>query len=721
MSRPFPTHARIVIVGGGVMGMSIAYHLASAGVRDVVALERFTLTSGSTWHAAGVVGVFKTNPMLTTLLKRSVDLYAGLEARTGLSTGWATHGSLRLACSPVRLAELRRAADLAPLYGVDLELIDAAEVSRRFPAVHVDDVLAASWVPGDGVVNPTDMTQSLARGARDCGVRIVEGVSVLRLLRAADGRICGVETDQGSITCEVAVVTGGVWSRALAATADVRLPTLASYHQYFVTEAVAGAVRGAPFVRDPDSRTYGKEESGGLLLGVYEPDPLLAPDALSPVHQAFQLGEDNWELIQSHCEALTHRFPGLAESGIKTVYNGIESFTADGLPIADSVPEVPGLFVVAGCNANGVALAGGLGEAMAGWIAEGAPPVDLSPLSLDRFRAFAADDRQVAARGLEGQANHYAPSMPSPRPVAGRPFRCSQLHETLAGLGAEFVERDYWEQVSRVTDDPDGVAGREAAVRHAIWFDRSPAARYEIALAPSLSDVDGVSGAVDGNGALICPAKLWQIAPGRNVLSAPPGCEAQMSRWLVSLGVDHRAASDQWIEIVVAGPRAHALAERLPGIVHPIEVGCHPAWAALVPASAHAAVVDVLAGTRLGGLRLWESLHATGAAPIFGLDVRRGDPAQAPLAQRKRLLLQPKAPQVLYGLEPVEIDGRIIGQVALVTDAGAVLVLQGNCAVADDGLAKIIVGGRQVPATYRVVRGRSGSAPARRVAVETAR
>ena len=443
----FPTHARAVIVGGGIVGCSVAYHLAREGWRDVVLLERRQLTSGSTWHAAGLVGQLRTNANVTQLLKYSVELYERLEAETGQASGWKRNGGLRLACNADRAIEIRRQATTARSFGLEMHLLSPAEAKDLWPLLDTFDVIGAAFLPTDGQANPSDITQALARGARQQGVRIVEGCAVTGF-RIERGQIARVLTEQGEIACDAVALCAGQWSKALGHLARVRVPLQPVQHQYMITEPIAGVTPDLPTLRDPDRLIYFKEEVGGLVMGGYEPVPKpWAVDGI-PEDFHFSLLEPDWDHFEQLMREALVRVPALETAGVKQLINGPESFTPDGNFILGEAPEVRGLYVGCGFNAFGIASAGGAGRALAEWIAAGHPPVDLWPVDIRRFGLPHRDEGWVRARTLELYGKHYTIAWPGEEHKSGRPLRRSALFQRLKDAGAVFGEKLGWERAN---------------------------------------------------------------------------------------------------------------------------------------------------------------------------------------------------------------------------------------------------------------------------------
>jgi len=434
-----PAAARVIIVGGGIVGCSVAYHLAKRGV-EVLLLERHQFTSGSTWHAAGLVGQLRANANITRLLGYSVELYGKLEAETGYATGWKRNGGLRLACNQDRWIEVKRQATTARSFGLDMHLLSPAEAQALWPLMDIGDVVGAAFLPSDGQAGPGDIAQALVKGARMAGAVLIEHMPVTGF-RVENGAISGVVTPAGIVTCEKLVLCGGLWTAALAAQLGVAVPLSAVHHQYIVTETIPGVTSNLPTLRDPDRLTYYKEEVGGLVMGGYEPNPIPWAHPIVPEDFAFRLLEDDWDHFEPIMQLSLGRVPALAKAGIKQMINGLESFTPDGNWIIGEAPELRNLFVGAGFNAFGIASAGGAGMALAEWVADGEPPFDLWPVDIRRFGRNHRDPSWVRTRTLEAYAKHYAIAWPNEEYRSGRPLRRSPLYDRLAAKGAVFGEK----------------------------------------------------------------------------------------------------------------------------------------------------------------------------------------------------------------------------------------------------------------------------------------
>nr|WP_299505478.1 FAD-dependent oxidoreductase [uncultured Rhizobium sp.] len=464
-----PSHAQIVVIGGGIIGCSTAYHLARDHKADVILLEQGTLTSGSTWHAAGLVGQLRSSASITRVLKYSVDLYKGLEAETGLATGWKMTGCLRLATNQDRWTEFRRLATTAGSFGMDMHLISPEEVKRMWPLMNVDDLVGASWLPTDGQASPSDITQSLARGARMHGAKIVENVRVTGF-EMKDGRILKVKTTLGDIACEKVVNCAGQWARQVGAMAGINVPLQPVKHQYIITERLDGLSTDAPTIRDPDRLTYFKEEVGGLVMGGYEPNPQPWTTGDVPDEWAFRLFDDDFDHFEQHMVQAIERIPALEKAGVKQMINGPESFTPDGNFILGVAPECKNMFVGAGFNAFGIASGGGAGWVLAQWVVDGEAPLDLWVVDIRRFAGMHRDRQWVLDRTLEAYGKHYTIGFPHEEYQSGRPRLVSPLYDRLKGHGAVFGSKLGWERPNWFA--PAGTEGRDVySMGRQNWFD----------------------------------------------------------------------------------------------------------------------------------------------------------------------------------------------------------------------------------------------------------
>ncbi len=436
---------QVVIIGGGVAGCSIGDHLAHLGWRDVVVLDRGELTGGSTFHSAGQVGQLRSSVALTRVNMASVELYARLARETGRDPGWRQVGSLRLASSPERLRELKRQVGWARTFGLPLALITAGEARDLFPLLDVGGVEGAVYLPTDGHIDPSGVALALAAGARTGGVAFRTGVNVTDI-KLERGRVHSVETDAGTIRCEVVVNAGGIWAPELGRLVGLTLPVIPMAHQYLVTRPLSEVRRELPTLRDPDRLVYFREEVGGLLMGGYERSPI--PWGLDGIPRDFThtvLAPD-WPRFNDLMGKAISRVPALEGAEVIKLINGPEAFTPDGEFILGEAPHVRSFFVAAGFCAHGIAGAGGVGKVMAEWIVAGGPPMDVWRMDVRRFGPHYADGRLTLARTREVYATYYHIHFPFAERQAGRPLRTSPVHERLRALGGVFGEKAGWER-----------------------------------------------------------------------------------------------------------------------------------------------------------------------------------------------------------------------------------------------------------------------------------
>ncbi len=462
-----PSHAEIIIVGGGIAGCSTAYHLAKLGKRDVLLLEQGKLTCGTTWHAAGLIGQMRPNRNMTRMSKYGIELYATLEAETGLATGWKQCGSVNVASTPERMKVLRKQVALAKSFGVDVEEISPQHAGELYPVMRTDDLHGAIWIPGDGKANPADLAMSLAKGARNGGVRIVEDIEVTGVVRER-GRAVGVQTALGDVRCEVVVNCAGQWARQFGRLAGVNVPLYSAEHFYVVTGKIVGVHPMLPVMRDPDGFIYYKEEVGGLLMGGFEPKA--KPWKVDPIPATFQfelLGED-WDQFEPLMTNAIHRTPCLETAEIKMLLNGPESFTPDGNFILGEAPELRNYFVCAGFNSAGIANSGGAGRLIAEWIVGGEASTDLWDVDIRRFGSFTGNRQALFDRTAETLGLHYAMRWPRQELETARPLRTSPLYDLLAAKNAEFGSKNGWERANYFK--PPGAARPEFGLGKPGWL-----------------------------------------------------------------------------------------------------------------------------------------------------------------------------------------------------------------------------------------------------------
>jgi glycine cleavage system aminomethyltransferase T/glycine/D-amino acid oxidase-like deaminating enzyme len=440
-----PAHAETVIVGGGVAGASAAYHLAKLGQKDVVLVERHQLTSGTTWHAAGLIMQLRSTHAMTALARYNVELYSRLEAETGQATGFKQNGTLGVARTRDRLFETKRLASIAKSFGIEAEMIGPKEAKALYPAIDERVIEGAVFIPKDGQTNPVDTTMSLIAGARQNGVRVFEQTSVTGLERLAGGEY-RVATGRGEIRCRTLVLACGLWTRDLAARLGARVPLYPCEHFYVVTEPLAAATPNLPVLRDTDGHVYVKEDAGKWLVGAFEPwGKAIAVEDLPANTPFIELPED-WDHFELPFTRAMEILPALGEAGIAKFFNGPESFTPDLLFALGEVPGLPGCFVSAGYNSEGIEFGAGAGRALAEWIVEGAPTMDLSHVDVARFHPFQVNRRYLREKMPEVLGLHYKPHWPHQQPTAARGVRRSALHDRLAALNASFGEGMGWER-----------------------------------------------------------------------------------------------------------------------------------------------------------------------------------------------------------------------------------------------------------------------------------
>jgi sarcosine dehydrogenase len=456
-STPLPTRARIVIIGGGILGCSIAYWLTKYGERDVVLVEQHQLTDGATWHAAGLVGQLRSSRNTTRMLEQSVEMYRGLEAETGQAVDWHETGSLRLACSPERVLELKRLATMAKSFGLPMDVISPQRAQELFPLMSTEDVLAAAFLPTDGYIDPASVTQAIARGARMRGAQIHEQTQVASI--TVDGRRCTtVHTNRGDVECEMLVNAAGMWGMEVGRMAGVRIPATAVEHQYLLSGPIEGytpvELGKMPTMRDPDHLVYYKPDGPGLLIGGYEPDTIaFGTDGIPSPFQR-RLFEPNFDRFAQLAELGAKRTPCLETAGIRTLLNGPIPYSADADFVMGRVPELDNYYVATGFL-YGIAAGGGAGKMMAEWMLEGRPSLDLWPLDVRRFSFHHTTRHFMDRRMVEMYAHHYKLAAPGSEKVTARGVRRSPLHGTLAGHRAVYGSRGGWERPNWFA--PEGV------------------------------------------------------------------------------------------------------------------------------------------------------------------------------------------------------------------------------------------------------------------------
>lgn len=473
MAEPVPPkHARVVIIGGGIIGASVAYHLAHAGWKDVVLLERDRLTSGTTWHAAGLIVTFGSlSETSTEMRKYTRALYERLEAETGLSTGFKPVGFIEIAAERDRLEEFRRVAAFNRQCGVDVHEISASQVKELFPLARTEDILAGFYVERDGQANPVDVTMALAKGARMQGATILEGVTVTGVKKAR-GAVTGVTTSHGDIDAEYVVNCAGMWARQLGEASGVNVPLQAAEHYYLITDKIPELAKSCPVLEDPASYGYFREEVGGLMVGLFE--PLCAPWNVKAIPGDFSFGEitPDWDRMGPYVEKAMSRVPASLEVGVRKFFCGPESFTADLSPCVGEAPELANYFVAAGLNSIGIITGGGLGRVLAHWIMNGRPDVDVTGMNIDRLQVYQSNPEYRATRTVESLGMVYQCHYPTRSMQTARGAKKSPIYDRLAAQGAYFRDVSGWEGADWYagpgnTPDPGPLTwGRPA------WFER---------------------------------------------------------------------------------------------------------------------------------------------------------------------------------------------------------------------------------------------------------
>ncbi len=760
ISRALPASARIVIVGGGVAGCSIAYHLAQMGEgKDVVVVDRDQLTSGSTFHSAGLVGQLRSSVTLTRMMMHSVDLYRTLDC------GWVECGGLRLACSPERLEETRRQAGWAKTFGLPLDLITADEAQERFPLMTTDGVLAASWLPTDGYLDPSLLTYALAEGAREGGVTIRTSTRVNEI-DVRDGRVRGLRTDRGDITADVVLLATGMYTPEVAALAGVRVPIVPMAHEYLVTQPFSDTRLDVPTMRDPDNLIYFREDGGGLVMGGYERE--CAPWGLDGIPFDFngQLLEEDWDRFEPLTVAARMRVPKMDEITVTKLINGPEAFTPDN-EFCLGETEVGGLFVAAGFCAHGLAGAGGIGKVMAEWVVAGEPQEDLWAMDIRRFGAQYRSPTYTLARARETYETYYDIKYPNHERSAGRPLRVSPVYGWHREHGAAFGEKSGWERVNWYEGNaaagdealrPKGWAGmhwspaigaeHRACREAAAIFDESSFAKLEVTgdLQPLCGNVLGDVGSitytqlVNQRGGIECDLTVSRLAEDRFFMVTGTAFGAHDRAFLERNGLTVRDVTSAYACFGLWGPRARDIAPELGGTFltwADATVGTVPTvalrvtfvgehgWELYCPTEYGLTLWTELwergreHGLVAGGYRAIDSLRLEKGYRVWGADITPDitpyeadlgfavrnpavrDRLDAEPARKLRCLLLDDPRSVALGNEPVRAGGEVVGRV---TSGGYGYTVERSIAYALlpadlDGAVEVEVFGEWVPAS----------------------
>lgn len=588
-----PSRARVVVVGGGVIGSSVAYHLAHMGEKDVVLLERDRLTSGTTWHAAGLIVTFgSTSETSTEMRKYTRDLYTKLEAETGQSTGFKPVGFIEVASDKDRLEEYRRVSAFNRLCGIDVHEISPSQIADLFPLAKTDDLLAGFYVKEDGRADPVGVTMALAKGARQQGATILENTPALGFT-TKNGAVTGVVTAEGVIECEYVVLCGGMWSRQLAAKVGVSIPLQAAEHYYLITERIAQLSASWPVLEDPASHGYFREEVGGLMIGLFE--PVCAPWNVGGIPDDFSFGEiqPDWDRMGPYVEKAMSRVPISMESGVKKFFCGPESFTPDLAPIVGPAPELKNFFVCAGLNSIGILTGGGMGRVVANWVMTGKPDVDVSYMHIDRLHSYQANPEYRRSRTVESLGMVYQCHYPTRSLQTARNAKQSPFYDRLAARGAYFRDVSGWEGADYYAGPgmkpqpeltfgkpswfPNWAAEHRAAREGVIVMDMSFMSKFLVEGRDagkrlnwiSTNNVDGDKGQItytqwlDEAGKLQADLTVTKLDDDRYWVVASDTVHRHVHTWMKRDFEDHHAfaadVTSGWAQLNVQGPRSREL------------------------------------------------------------------------------------------------------------------------------------------------------------------
>jgi glycine cleavage system T protein len=688
MTKDIPSQSQVVIVGGGVIGCSIAYHLAKEGVTDVTIVEQGKLTCGTSWHAAGLIMQLRPSHTLTQLCCYGARLLGTLKEETGQDTGFKQNGSLPIARQPERYHEIARLVSLGSRFGVEAHMLSPAEVKEHYPLLDQSQVVGGAFIPGDGQANPVDVTMAFAQGAKNAGVRIVEGVDVTGF-ETRQGTVTGVKTEAGDIACETVVLSAGAWSRHLGNLANVAVPLYASEHMYVTTEPSDDVPRNLPVLRDTDGYVYVKEDAGKLVVGAFEPNAKPLPISSLPERSEFLELPENWEQFELPMTRAMAMLPILETLGIRHFMNGPESFTPDNQFILGEAPKLRNFFVAAGFNSQGILSSAGVGKAMAEWIVAGQPTMDLSEIDIARFHPFQSNRRFLHDRLRESPGLLYAMHWPYRQMETARPVRLTPLHAKLDAHGAVFGEAVGWERanwyapegVERVYEYSYGrqnwfphVAEEHAAVREAVGlFDLSSFGKALIQGRDAMGQLQKICSAdmskpvgkvtythfLNESGGIEADLTITRLADDEFLLVTAAAAQHRDINWVRRhLDPDaHVAVTDVtsgYAVLSVMGPRSRDLLGRLSdadlsndafpfGTAQPIEIGYAKGWAMRVtfvgelgweiylPTEFAGPVFDLLVGEgegvglRLAGYHALDSLRSEKGYRHWGHDISPED------------------------------------------------------------------------------------------------
>lgn len=670
-----PERADVVIIGGGIIGCSIAYHLAKIGITDTVLIERRQLCCGTTWHSVGSVAELRGNRTMTNLTGYSTELYKSLEAETGQPTGYRKTGSIMLALNKERFIEMERTAALARAFDKEAEIISVSDIKDRFPFVLTDDVLAGLYIPTDGRTNPVDTTQALAKGARIRGAKIVEGVLVTAL-DVSEGKVCGVLTEKGPIRSEVVILAGGMWSREFAASHGVSLPLQAAEHFFAVTESIEGFDPAVPFIRVPDEGTYYKEDNGKLLFGCLEKQA--KPWALDgvPADFCFDSLPEDFDHFEPILSAAVRRLPVLEQAGIQLFFNGPESFTPDGNALLGETPELEGLFVACGLNTVGVMAGGGVGKIMAEWVRDRKRPEGFADYDVARLSPFQSGRRYLHDRTVEALGILYEVSWPNREYLSARGAKRLPLHDRHVTAGAVMGNRAGWEVP--LVYAPKGKEPRiDYSYGHQNWedwaaeecrgiesattlFDLSACAKLEVSGIGSSQALDRLSAGHSGlglsgtlwlteNGTIRAAVSSIALRRDRTLIMSEPGSERSHIQWIKRFAKQNREVkitdvtsakavffllgkqADEVLSIAATGRFGDSEASKVeigyaPSIIAPVGGYPAPGRMIVVPAEFAAHAFEVIeqaaeSGITLGGLYALDAIRIEASLPRWPNDL----------------------------------------------------------------------------------------------------